>query len=52
MARLGQKQSGDPEIYFTHLNHTNPVNSSGSIEHEQVTSLGWHVAFEGQQITL
>ena len=52
LARLGQKQNGDPEIYFTHLNHTNPVNSLGSVEHQQVTNLGWHVAFEGQQITL
>ena len=52
LARLGQKQIGDPEIYFTHLNHTNPVNLVSSIEYKQVTSLGWCVAHEAQKIML
>jgi len=51
MARLGQKQSEDPEIYFTHLNHTNPVYREGS-EYQKIIHLGWKVSREGQRINL
>lgn len=50
--RLGEKQNTDPEIYFTHLNHTNPALSTTSIEHKQIIDLGWDVAWEGQNIIL
>ena len=52
LSRLGEKQSGDVEIYFTHLNHTNPVYSKSSNEYGQIKHLGWNVAIEGQKITL
>ena len=52
LRRLGEKQNGDPEIYFTHLNHTNPALSTTSIEHKQIIDCGWSVAWEGQKIIL
>ena len=52
LSRLGKKQGGDPEIYFTHLNHTNPAYSTDNNEHQQIRDLGWNVANEGQKITL
>ena len=50
--RLGEKQNADFEIYFTHLNHTNPALSTTSNEHKQIIELGWDVAWEGQKIVL
>jgi pyrroloquinoline quinone biosynthesis protein B len=32
------------EIYFTHLNHTNPVLQPGSEERRRVEERGFHVA--------
>jgi pyrroloquinoline quinone biosynthesis protein B len=52
MARLGQKQSGDPEIYFTHLNHTNPAYREDGAEYQKITKFGWRVSSEGQRINL
>ena len=52
LARLGQKQSGDPEIYFTHLNHTNPAYREDGAEHQKITTFGWRVSSEGQRINL
>jgi pyrroloquinoline quinone biosynthesis protein B len=37
----------DPEIYFTHLNHTNPLFNTNSIEYQAVYGLGWSVAQQG-----
>ena len=51
ITRLGQKQSEDPEIYFTHLNHTNPVYREGSV-YQKIIQLGWKVSREGQRINL
>ena len=51
LTRLDKKQSGDPEIYFTHLNHTNPVYREGS-EYQKIIQLGWKVSREGQRINL
>ena len=52
LARLGQKQSGDPEIYFTHLNHTNPAYREDGAEYQKITNSGWRVSSEGQRINL
>ena len=52
LARLGQKQSGDPEIYFTHLNHTNPAYREDGAEYQKITKFGWRVSSEGQRINL
>ena len=52
LSRLGERQSGDPEIYFTHFNHTNPVYHEGGSEHQKIIQLGWRVSTEGQRINL
>ena len=52
LARLGQKQNGDPEIFFTHLNHTNPAHQQGSAEHQNIVQLGWRVSVEGERFIL
>ncbi len=49
---LGEKQQGDPEIFFTHLNHTNPLYDQDSEQMKQVTQLGWGVVHQGQHFTL
>ena len=52
LARLGQKQKGDPEIFFTHLNHTNPAHQQGSAEYQNIIQLGWRVSVEGEMFIL
>ncbi len=52
LARLGQKQTGDPEIFFTHLNHTNPAHQQGSAEYQNIVQLGWRVSVEGEMFIL
>lgn len=49
---LGPKSSNDPEIFFIHLNHTNPLYDESSEEFHKVQSLGWGVAKQGQRFTL
>jgi pyrroloquinoline quinone biosynthesis protein B len=49
---LGNRKEGDPEVYFTHLNHTNPLYDAEGEQMKQVTSLGWKVAQQGQRFTL
>ena len=50
--RLGPRQKGDPEIYFIHLNHTNPVHDAASVEHATVLDHGWKVGEQGATFTL
>ena len=52
LMRLGEKKIEDPEIYFTHLNHTNPAFQENSSEYQKITQLGWKVSSEGQRINL
>ena len=52
LSRLGERQSGDPEIYFTHLNHTNPAYREDGAEYQKITKFGWRVSSEGQRINL
>lgn len=42
----------DTEIYFTHMNHTNPVIEADSEERAQVEDEGFHVAEEGLELEL
>lgn len=52
LMRLGEKKIEDPEIYFTHLNHTNPALQENSAEYQKIIQLGWKVSSEGQRINL
>lgn len=45
-------QDVDTEIYFTHLNHTNPVLDPDSDERGQVEDAGFHIAEEGMELDL
>ena len=49
---LGNKKQGDPDIIFTHLNHTNPLYNRNSEQYAEVERLGWSVAHQGQRFTL
>ena len=49
---LGEKKQDDPDIIFTHLNHTNPLYNRGSEQYAEVERLGWSVAYQGQRFTL
>ncbi|GAB7095222.1 hypothetical protein JCM30237_23750 [Halolamina litorea] len=39
-------------MYFTHLNHTNPVLDDGSWESEALSDAGAHVVEPGQHFDL
>ena len=49
---LGEKKQGDPDIIFTHLNHTNPLYNKDSEQYAEVERLGWSVAHQGQRFNL
>ena len=49
---LGYKQKGDPDIFFFHLNHTNPVYDQWSEQHTQVVEMGWKVAKQGMRFSI
>ena len=40
------------KIFFTHLNHTNPILEPGSAEHQQVKKSGYDVAVDWQEFHL
>jgi len=52
LERLGPRQDNDPELYFLHLNHTNPLHSINSEQASHVRSMGWGIAHEGMRINL
>jgi pyrroloquinoline quinone biosynthesis protein B len=45
-------QQGGLEVYFTHLNHSNPALDSQSDERQEIESQGFHVLDEGQEFEL
>ena len=49
---LDKKKQGDPDIIFTHLNHTNPLYNRDSEQYAEVERLGWSVAHQGQRFNL
>ena len=52
IAHLGTKLPGDPELYFIHLNHTNPLYDKSSSAFRTVESMGWKVGIQGMKLTL
>ncbi len=52
ISMLGEKEDGDPEVIFIHLNHTNPAIDIGSVEYRELTSLGWSVGEQGSTFVL
>ncbi|MDP6333764.1 MAG: MBL fold metallo-hydrolase [Candidatus Poseidoniaceae archaeon] len=52
VAHLGTRLPDDPELYFVHLNHTNPLYDKSSSAHKTVESMGWKVAVQGMKLTL
>ena len=46
------KESDRNKIYFIHLNHTNPLLNSKSMEYKHVVSNGYNVALEGLELEL
>ena len=52
LRRLGHRREGDPEIFFIHLNHTNPLYLSDSDESKQLRESGWSIGFESQEFIL
>ncbi len=49
---IGEKKEGMPEIKFTHLNHTNPLNHKDSNEYLTLKKMGWSISKEGEIFTL
>lgn len=49
---LGSKKDDDPEIYFIHLNHTNPLYDSSSEASAILAASGWAIAKQGQTFSL
>ena len=49
---LGMRQENDPDIYFIHLNHTNPLYDPNSAASAHLAPTGWLVAQQGQRFTL
>lgn len=49
---LDQFSDLETKIYFTHMNHTNPVLREDSEERKKVQENGFHVAEQGQEFTL
>lgn len=47
LSRLGKRGDRDPEIHFTHLNHTNPLLDERSLQSEKLVSMGWEICKEG-----
>ncbi len=52
LRRLGHRRDGDPEIFFIHLNHTNPLYNLDSDESKQLRESGWSIGFESQEFIL
>lgn len=50
--RSGCMDDNVPDVYFIHLNHTNPLFVEESVEYQRVIEMGWNVARQGQKFTL
>ena len=50
--RLGEARPNDTEIFFIHLNHTNPLYNPNSNESNQLQDAGWAIGYETQQFKL
>jgi len=52
IGRLGHRSNGDPELYFIHMNHTNPILDEESKEYKEIIDMGWKVAKQGSTFVL
>ena len=50
--RLGIKKINDPDIFFIHLNHSNPVNDRDSEERNLVESYGWSICERNHTLSI
>ena len=50
--RLGRRKDNDSELFFIHLNHTNPLYNPQSEASRQLSESGWSIGHEAQQFTL
>ncbi len=50
--RLGIKKINDPDIFFIHLNHSNPVNDHDSEERNLVESYGWGICERNHTLSI
>ena len=52
LERLGSRKDDDPDIFFIHLNHTNPLYAPSSSQHRKLAEMGWKVGQQGMTFTL
>lgn len=52
LKRLGRKKDNDPELFFIHLNHTNPLYNPHSEASRQLNESGWLIGHETQQFRI
>lgn len=52
LKRLGRRKDNDPELFFIHLNHTNPLYNPQSEASRQLSESGWSIGHETQQFTI
>ena len=52
LERLGSRKDDDPDIFFIHLNHTNPLYAPSSPQHQKLLEMGWKVGQQGMTFTL
>ncbi len=52
IAHLGTRLPNDVELFFIHLNHTNPLYDKTSSAYRTVESMGWKIGIQGMKITL
>ena len=50
--RLGRRKDNDSELFFIHLNHTNPLYNPQSEASRQLSESGWSIGHETQQFTI
>jgi len=52
LKRLGRRNDNDPELFFIHLNHTNPLYNPHSEASRQLNESGWLIGHETQQFRI
>tara|TARA_B100000614_G_scaffold259021_1_gene282664 strand:+ start:605 stop:1453 length:849 start_codon:yes stop_codon:yes gene_type:complete len=52
IAHLGSRLPTDAEVFFIHLNHTNPLYDRTSSAYGTVESMGWKIGEQGMRIIL
>jgi len=52
IAHLGSRLPSDAEVFFIHLNHTNPLYDKSSSAFKTVESMGWKIGVQGMKLNL